>query len=280
VSTIIDAQIHVWRPDTPDRPWPEGGEQLTHRAEALGADEVIDRMDAAGVSRAILVPPSWEGDRNDAALDAAHQYPDRFAVMGRIDLAAGPDAARLQAWPSVPGLLGGRLTFHRPPARQWLTDGTADWVWGAAERAGLPLMVYAPYLTEVITGVARSHPDLRIIVDHLNLSTDVRTKDLEPFLRPVFALADHSNVAVKVSALPCYVDEGYPFPSLHRPVRQVIDAFGADRVLWGSDLSRLTCSYREWVRFFTDQVDLWLPDEVDLVLGGTASRWLGWPETP
>ena len=280
MSTIIDAQIHVWRPDAPDRPWPEGGEQLTHRAEALGAAEVIDRMDAAGVSRAILVPPSWEGDRNDVALDATHRYPDRLAVMGRIDVAAGPDAARLQAWRSVPRLLGGRLTFHRPPARQWLTDGTADWVWGQAERVGLPLMIYAPYLTEVIMAVASSHPDLKIIVDHLNLSTEVRTKDLEPFLRPVFALADHSNVAVKVSALPCYVDEGYPFPSLHRPVRQVIDAFGADRVLWGSDLSRLSCSYRDWVRFFTDQLDLWLPDEVELVLGGAASRWLGWPAAP
>jgi L-fuconolactonase len=280
VSAIIDAQIHVWRADALDRPWPEDGKQLTHRVLPLGADEVIERMDEAGVSRAVLVPPSWEGDRNDVAVEAANRRPDRFAVMGRIDLAAGPDAARLQAWRSVPGFLGARLTFHRPPAQQWLIDGTADWVWGEAERAGLPLMVYAPSLTDVIAGVAGSHPGLRLVVDHLNLSSEVRAKDLESFLRPVFALSDFSNVAVKVSALPCYVDEGFPFPSLHRPVRQVIDAFGADRVLWGSDLSRLTCPYLDWVRFFTDQPDLWSPQEVDLVLGGAASQWLGWPATP
>ncbi len=280
MSATIDAQIHVWRADAPDRPWPEEGEQLTHRAVPLGADEVIERMDGAGVSRAVLVPPSWEGDRNDVALDAAKRYPDRFAVMGRIDLAAGPDVAGLQAWPSVPGLLGGRLTFHRPPARQWLTDGTADWVWAEAERVGIPLMLYAPYLTDVIAAVAGSHPGLKIVVDHLNLSTEVKAKDLEPFLRPVFALSDFSNVAVKVSALPCYVDEGYPFPSLRQPVRQVIDAFGADRVLWGSDLSRLNCPYQDWVRFFTDQPDLWSPEEVDLVLGGAASEWLSWPAAP
>jgi predicted TIM-barrel fold metal-dependent hydrolase len=242
----------------------------------LGAEEVIEAMDEAGVSRAVLVPPSWEGDRNDVALDAAARYPERFAVMGRIDLAAGPDAARLEAWPSVPGLLGGRLTFHRPPARQWLTDGTADWVWAEAERVGLPLMVFAPSLTDVIAGVARSHPALKIVVDHLNLSTEAKAGDLEAFLRPVLALSGLSNVAVKASALPCHVDEGYPFPSLRRPVRQVIDAFGPDRVLWGSDLSRLTCPYRDWVRFFTDQPDLWSSEEVDLVLGGAASRWLDW----
>lgn len=277
MSAIIDAQIHVWRADAPDRPWPKGGERLTHRAVPLDADEVIERMDEAGVSRAVLVPPSWEGDRNDVALEAADRYPERFAVMGRIDLAAGPDAARLQDWPSIPGLLGGRLTFHRPPARQWLTDGTADWVWDEAEKVGLPLMVYAPYLTDEIAQVAGSHPGLKIVIDHLNLSTEVKANDLEPLLRPVFALSDFANVAVKVSSLPSYVDEAYPFPSLHRPVRQVIDAFGADRALWGSDLSRLRCSYQEWVRFFTDQPDLWSPDEIDLVLGGAAARWLGWP---
>jgi predicted TIM-barrel fold metal-dependent hydrolase len=279
MSAVIDAQIHVWRADAPDRPWPEGGDQLTHRAVPLGAEEVIERMDEAGVSRAVLVPPSWEGDRNDVALDAANRYPERFAVMGRIDLAAGPDAARLETWGSVPGLLGGRLTFHRAPARDWLTDGTADWVWGEAERAGLPLMVYAPSLTDVIGARAGSHPGLKIVVDHLNLSTVVKAKDLEPFLRPVLALSDFPNVAVKASALPCHVDEGYPFPSLHRPVRQVIDAFGADRVLWGSDLSRLTCPYPDWVRFFSDQPDLWSAEEVDLVLGGAASQWLNWPIT-
>jgi predicted TIM-barrel fold metal-dependent hydrolase len=277
MGEITDAQIHVWRADAPDRRWPAGGQQLTHRAVPLGAEEVIERLDEAGVSRAVLVPPSWEGDRNDVALDAARRYPDRFAVMGRIDVAAGPDAARLETWRSVPGLLGGRLTFHRPPARQWLIDGTADWVWGEAEKVGIPLMIYAPGLTDLIAGVADSHPTLKIIIDHLNLSTEVKGDDLEPLLRPVLALADFSNVAVKVSALPCSVDDPYPFPSLHRPVRQVIDAFGADRVLWGSDLSRLTCPYQEWVRFFTDQPDLWSPEEVEMVLGGAASQWLGWP---
>jgi len=41
-------------------------------------------MDLAGVRRIVIVPPSWEGDRNELALEAARLYPDRFAVMGRI----------------------------------------------------------------------------------------------------------------------------------------------------------------------------------------------------
>ena len=91
-------------------------------------------MDLAGVSRAVLVPPSWEGDRNDLALEAARQYPDRFAVMGRLSL-QDPDSRDLVAgWRKQPGMLGMRFTFHNQHNRHFLTDGTADWLWPAAER--------------------------------------------------------------------------------------------------------------------------------------------------
>lgn len=82
---IVDAQVHVWGANTPERPWPARAEP--HRAP-LGKDELLSEMAKAGVDRAVLVPPSWEGDRNDLALEAAQAHPDRYAVMGRFD----PDA--------------------------------------------------------------------------------------------------------------------------------------------------------------------------------------------
>jgi predicted TIM-barrel fold metal-dependent hydrolase len=82
---IVDTQVHIWASHTPARPWPADGVGRAHCAEALTADALIGRMDAAGVDRAIFVPPSWEGERNDLALDAARRYPERFAIMGRLD---------------------------------------------------------------------------------------------------------------------------------------------------------------------------------------------------
>jgi hypothetical protein len=64
---IIDAQVHVWGPDTPERPWPPDGAANAHRSVPLGKDELLRGMDAAGVDRVVIVPPSWEGDRNDLA---------------------------------------------------------------------------------------------------------------------------------------------------------------------------------------------------------------------
>jgi hypothetical protein len=143
---IIDAQVHVWPPDRPDRRLGDGvGDRKPYGYEQLIAD-----MDRAGVDRAILVPPSFDADRNDYALEGARRYPDRFAVMGRIALktSAGKDA--LKQWREQPGMLGVRLTFHRDADRPWLTDGTADWFWPEAQRNDIPVMVHAPErLTEI-----------------------------------------------------------------------------------------------------------------------------------
>ncbi len=79
---IADAQIHIWAPNTPERPWAPGN---VHREVPLEAAEVLREMDAAGVQRTVLVPPSLDADRNDLALAAAQRHPDRFAVMGRLN---------------------------------------------------------------------------------------------------------------------------------------------------------------------------------------------------
>src|ERR1039458_455786 len=80
---ITDSQVHIWGANTADRPWPKGGEARAQRPVPLETSELLAEMDAAGVDRAVIVPPSWEGDRNDLALAAAAAHPDKFAVMGR-----------------------------------------------------------------------------------------------------------------------------------------------------------------------------------------------------
>src|SRR5215831_12951462 len=81
---IVDAQIHLWAADRPDRPWPPGGAQRAQKPYPVDKDMALAGMKEAGVDRAVIVPPSWEGERNDVALEAARLHPDRFAVMGRF----------------------------------------------------------------------------------------------------------------------------------------------------------------------------------------------------
>src|ERR1700676_549056 len=142
-------------------------EGRAHLAEPLSAERLLGMMNEAGVDAAILVPPSLEGDRNDLALAAAREFPARFAVVGRVDLAKPESRVALAAWRDQPGMLGLRLTFHRPDTRAQLTDGTADWLWAAAEQHGIPLMVHAPDRLPALAEIAARHPELTIIVDHM-----------------------------------------------------------------------------------------------------------------
>src|SRR5206468_3358371 len=194
---------------------------------ACSAEQVLRVMDDAGVDRTVLVPPSWIGDDTTDALDAARRWPDRFAVMGRFDPTARDAKARLQRWREQPGMRGMRFTFHLPPSSGWLADGSLDWFWAAAERVELPLMVSVPGQPGKIAGIAQRHPRLPFILDHMarprGLKDDAAFADLDDLL----ALARHSNVAVKVSSIPSYSTESYPFRGLDTYLQRIHEAAGA-----------------------------------------------------
>ncbi|HEX7605232.1 MAG TPA: amidohydrolase family protein, partial [Usitatibacter sp.] len=155
---IVDSQVHIWAESTPERPWPARARAHGH---ALDAAAVLARMDEAGVDRAILVPPSWEGDRNDLALAASRSHPRRFAVMGRLDPDAPGAREQVERWREQPGMLGLRFSFHTELLRQPFLDGRFDWVWGAAERAGHPVMVLVHHAyMDRMDAVATRHPNL------------------------------------------------------------------------------------------------------------------------
>ncbi|MBI3626088.1 MAG: amidohydrolase [Candidatus Rokubacteria bacterium] len=274
---VVDSHVHIWGANTPDRPWPAGRETQAQRPVPLGAEELLRAMDEAGVERVVIVPPSWEGDRNDLALEAARKHPQRFAVMGRFAAEAPAEGGRLTAWRQQAGMLGVRLTLHRSPWREWFEDGVVDWFWPAAEGAGLPVMVYVPGLVKRLDAVAGRHPGLRLIVDHLALPLGKRDAEAFASLDEVLALARYPNVAVKVSALPCHTSEAYPFPGLHRHIRRVYDAFGPRRMLWGTDYSRLPCPYRQAIALFSEVLDFLSAEDKEWIMGRAAADWLGWP---
>ena len=274
---IIDSQVHVWPADRSDRPLlrdGQGRENSPYRYEQLLAD-----MDRAGVDCAILVPPSIEGDRNDYALEAAQKYPGRFAVMGRFPVNTGKGRNLLEGWREQAGMLGVRLTFHRDADRPWLTDGTADWFWPEAERHGIPVMVHAPERLAKIGEIAARHPKLAIIVDHMGFARETMDDKAMPAVERMNALARHPNVFVKVSTLPCYSTEPYPFRNLRAPLRRVIEAFGPRRSFWGSDVTRVpaTCSYRQTVTHFTEELDFLSRDDLEWIMGRGLAECLRWP---
>jgi len=271
---VVDSQVHIWARSSPERPWP--ARHQPHRAEPITADELLREMDAAGVKGCVLVPPSWEGDRNDVCLDAARRHPGRFAVMGRLDPTLPESRGLIADWRKQPGMLGLRFTMHRPTLRPWLTEGHIDWLWPVAEKHGVPIMTLAVHTDmHLFDKVAERHPGLKLTIDHLGLTTG---KDEEAFrgLDHVLALAKRPNVAVKVSCLPHYTTDPYPFRALHPYIRRTYDAFGPKRMFWGTDLSRLPCSYRQGVTYFTEEIPWLTAGDKEWIMGRGVCEWLGW----
>lgn len=278
---IVDSQVHIWGADTPDRPWPIPPAGLKavpvhNNGVPFTKEFVIGEMDKAGVDRVIIVPPSWEGDRNDLAVAAAAQYKDRFAVMGRLDIYRDDAKEQIRNWLKQPGMLGLRFALHTPLLERPFVSGELDWVWHEAEASGVPVMVLVPHrLMASIARVAERHPDLKLVMDHLGL---VHGKDDEAFagLGELLALAKYPNVAAKASIMPFYTDDKYPFKKLHPHIRRVFDAFGPKRLFWGSDLSRLPCTYRQGVTMFSEEIPWLSSEDKEWIMGRGVCEWLGW----
>ena len=272
---VADSQVHIWGADTPERPWP--ARARPHREVPLDADTLLREMDAAGVDRVVLVPPSWEGDRNDLALAAAERHPSRFAVMGRFDPQAAGAREAIARWTGAPGMLGMRLAFHLPVLREPLAAGHYDALWDEIEAAGFPLMVLLPNeFVPAFEPVIAAHPRLRFVMDHLGCPS--ASKDAVAFAHfdDLLALARHANVAVKASALPCYTTDTYPFVRVHPYVRRALAAFGRERVFWGTDLSRSPCSYRDNITMFTEEMPWLDARDREWIMGRGLCEWLGW----
>jgi predicted TIM-barrel fold metal-dependent hydrolase len=268
---IVDAQIHLWNAGNPTSPW--------HRQiPAYLKEHALKEMDASGVDAAILTPHTpWDPNANELCMEAARAHPDRFAILGNFPLDKPESRALVDTWKQRQGMLGCRFTFIGPEQSKWPTDGTVDWLWPAAERAGLPIAMMAANFLPKIAEVAQRHPNLRLILDHLGRPRgDTSPTERWANLADVLALAKYPNVAMKATGAPSYSDQPYPFRDIHDNLRRLYDAFGPARWFWGTDITRMPCPWRQCVTLFTEELPWLKGRDLELVMGRAVCDWLGW----
>jgi predicted TIM-barrel fold metal-dependent hydrolase len=274
---IVDAQVHLWKAESPDWPWVQG--RKPQLPEPFTIEKLVSLMDEAGVDRAVIVPPSWPGDRNDYGLEAAHRYPTRFAVMGRLPIEKREQAeALLPTWKQQPGMLGVRLTFQNDMMKL-LTEGHADWFWPMAEKFGLPVMFFAPKNISKFAAVAERHPGLTMIIDHMSLNLDIAKEGkIKESIDSVVAMAKYPNVSVKISSAPTYSFESYPWRDMTEHLKRCFDAFGPRRSYWGTDLTNAysKSTYRQRITHFTEELPFLSNADKDWVMGKAILQTLKW----
>ena len=268
---IIDAQVHIWSQTV--IPPGSGHRQIP----SFSAEELLAEMDEAGVDAGLIHPPaSWDPTSNALAIEAAKKYPDRFAIMGQFP-PENPDNVRLiPGWRSQPGMKGFRWTLLYQDQPKLLAEGKLDWIWDAAEKEGLPVSLLAGNFPGKFRSIAETHPRLKLIIDHCGLKSASKDDDATVHLDEMLALAKFPNVAIKATAAPAYSTGSYPYRNMHDVLHRIFDAFGPKRMFWGTDVTRMPCSYRQCLTLFTEELPWLKGRDLEDVMGRSLTEWIGW----
>jgi L-fuconolactonase len=273
----IDSHVHVYERDHPGRPW-HG--VLAGPPEVTG-DQMVAEMDALGIDGAILVS-AFAMYRYDAsyALDVRTRHPGRFAVVKPVD-PSDPGVAEIIAdWKGTPGCVGVRMLLVRSGLATDAADPGLNRVLAAAAKLSMPVNLHIAGRLDQGIELIRRNPDTQIIVDHLGLvQPHAPPVPAEPWaeLPKVLTLAALDNVTIKISGAGTLSREPYPFNDIWDPVCRMIDAFGIDRCMWGTDWTRTIklLTFKQGVEAFRATNRISETDKVKL-MGANTARIYGW----
>jgi L-fuconolactonase len=270
----IDGHVHVWDLAVRDQPWTAGDYAPLHRSFALA--DVADERARAGIGGVVLVQTLAVAEETPELLTLAGTDPAVVGVVGWVDLTAADVSehlCRLQAEPCGDRLVGIRHLVQGEADPRWLCRPDVRRGLSAVAAAGLAYdLLILPHQLPAAHETAAALPELRFVVDHL-AKPAIAAGEIEPWATGLRALASLPNVTCKLSGMVTEADwTSWTVEQLRPYAESVLDAFGADRVLFGSDwpVCTLAAGYDEVVRTAEQLVTALDPAERDAVFGGAA----------
>ena len=268
---IIEWNAHMFSSDTARYPFHPRAAYVPDPSH--GSDDplagYLARMDREGIDRAVLVHPEPYGDDHRLVLDCLQAEPGRLLATSLFyprDADAPQKLADLVR--REPRIIATRFHAHRGTTAylERFDESGVRALWAAAGELGLVIELhigpdYAPQAAELI----RAHPAVPVLIDHLaepRMGNAVEYAD-------VLALAHFDNVFMKLSGLNHFSDDAPLYLDARPFTRWVVDAFGPDRMVWGSGSPQIVDAHLAHL----SQRDR------DKVKGGNLAQLLPWPAT-
>ena len=273
---IIDCQVHAYEANTPKRPW----HSVPNWPDHVTGDEKVAAMDKVGVDGAIFISAFCHVPVRRQLCGGGATRPSRpvrHRQAGRPGRSGG--GRRHRRLEEDAG--HGRHPHHADEgAKREPDDPGLDRIVRAAVQHDFPVNVLFWGNVDAGTALIDRHPDTRFIIDHLGiLQPRVPPAPPEPWadLPKVLDLAKRKNAVIKVSGACTLSKEPYPYPDIWDPIRRVIDAWGIDRCLWGTDWTRAfaVCNYEQAVEPFL-KTDRLSDSERAMLMGGACAKAYGW----
>lgn len=273
----IDAQVHAYERNHAGRPW---AGVLAGPPEVTG-DQMVAKLDAARVDGAILIS-AFTMYRYDAsyALEVHRKHPGRFALIKPVDPSDANVAEIIEEWKRTKGAVAVRMLLVRSGLASDAADPGLNLVLKTATRLSMPVNLHIAGRLDQGVELIRRHPDTQIVIDHLGI---VQPHDPpvpeQPWtdLPKVLTIAQFPNVVMKITGACTLSHRPFPFEDIWDPVCRMIDAYGIDRCLWGTDWTRAVnlITFEDAVEAFRRTSRLSASDRAKL-MGLNTARVYGW----
>jgi predicted TIM-barrel fold metal-dependent hydrolase len=234
---VIDTHMHVWSGDQDHYPFAHPFQPHFKRPKLAATVELLRKEgDEFGVTHYVLVQTIYHGWDNRYLVECVKTDPRRFRGHGLIDPTDPKVADKLVYWVREQGLTGMRFSpIYYKGKDDWLNARSSDALWEKAGELGavFNFFIATPQLPK-LEDMVRRFPRVPVVIDHL-ARIDLKASDPLPEFKKLLALARHANVWVKLSELSYLSPSGkYPYRDTYPWVRRMYDAFGPDRMMWGT----------------------------------------------
>jgi L-fuconolactonase len=273
---VIDAHHHFWDPHRHAALRPAGSPAPLDRAH--GPADLVPELELEQITGSVLVALAHSTDEARRLLAMARSVAFVHGVVGWVDLTTTNVAADIERLRSGPGgemLVGLSHRAHDEPDAGWLLRDDVRRGIAAVETADLAFdLQVGPRELPAALELCAAHPGMRFVLDHLG-RPPIASGDLTDWGRALLPLAELANVSAKISGLVTEADwHTWSIDDLRDPVELAIDAFGARRLMLGSDwpICLLAGSYTDVIdsaRYLLAELPVHLQDEIR---GGTAVR--------
>ncbi|GAA4084597.1 amidohydrolase family protein [Streptomyces shaanxiensis] len=278
--TLVDAHHHVWDLSVRDQDWITGPDLQPLRRNFGVADLTLEAR-AAGVDRTVLVQTITVPEETPEFLALAAEHELIAGVVGWTDLTrpdAAEELARLRELPGGRYLKGIRHQVQGEPDPEWLLRADVRRGLTAVAEAGLGYdLLVLPHQLPACVKAAADHADLTFVLDHLG-KPPIASGEREPWETAVRSLAALSNTVCKFSGMVTEADlTSWTVDDLRPYADVVLDAFGPDRMMFGSDwpVCTLAASYRQVVSTADELAAALSDSERAQIFEGTAARVYG-----
>lgn len=282
--TRMDAHCHIWDLSRGDYDWLDVTDPaFAPIAQDFGVGDLKQRMDQAGISRAILLQAAPTEGETRFMLSQARQAAHVAGVVGWVDLTAPDVAQRIGDLAQDPKLRGIRPMLQGL-APDWLaTQPMSGWADALVDQGLRFDALVRPSHLATLLSVMRAHPDLPVVINHAAkpaLSAPLDDPCHRLWRDGMARLAAETEAFCKLSGILTEMGSAQlarPRDTVIPLLDQLLAWFGPARLMWGSDwpVLRLAGSYTDWHGLFGEWLLALSPSDAGQITGGSAARFYG-----